>query len=346
MLKVSIVGCGLIVRKKHLPAFLKLKPKVDVVALCDLNEIAAKDLAKAFHIKKVYTDFSKMLEEVKPDIVDISTPPSTHAKLSTEAIQNNCHVLLEKPMALSVTDCDAIIDAAKRHDRKVCVIHNQIFNPTFIKARNIVLRGKLGNFLGMRMLLSTPSDYMTSINTHWVHKLPGGALGETGPHAVYLSLAFLNNIRDVYVHAQKQIPEFSWSKFEDFRIDLLADNGISSIILLYSGNQWQAEIEIFASRGILKVDLENHTLLRYNRPKLNPFFIAGSTLSSICQAIKEIIFDSLQYISGKTFDPHFIIISKFIDSILNDTEAPITLEEAKEVVRVMEMLVESLEGKV
>jgi len=343
MLKVAIVGCGLIVRKKHLPAFLKLKPKVEVVALCDLNESAARELAKIFNIKVVYTDYFKMLQEVRPDIVDIATSPSTHTKLGIEAIQNNCHVLLEKPIALNVEDCNTIIDTAKKYNRKVCVIHNQIFNPTFVKAKEIILKGKLGNFLGMRIMLSTPLNYMTSQNTHWAHRLPGGVLAETGPHAIYLSQAFLNNIKEVCVKAQKQIFEFSWSRFEDFRIDLLGDNGISSISLLYSSNQWSAEVEIFASKGILKLDLENHILLRYNRPKLNPFFIASSTLSLTYQIIRETVFNSLQYIFGKNFDPHFIIISKFIDTILNDTETPITLEEAREVVRVMEMLVKSLD---
>ena len=341
MLKIAIVGCGLIVRKKHLPAFLKLGAKAEVVALCDLNEDAAGELARIFNIKKTYTDFSKMLQEIKPDIIDISTPPSTHAKLSIEAIQNNCHLLLEKPMALSVADCDAIIDAARKYNRKICVIHNQIFNPAFIKARDIVSRGKWGEFLGMRILLSTPQDYMTSQNGHWAHKLPGGVLGETGPHAVYLSLALLNNITEAHVFAKKQLPEFPWSRFEDFRIDLLADNGISSIALVYSSNQWAAEIEIITSLGILKIDLENSLLLKYNRPALKPFSIGKSMFSLICQTISGIIFNSLQYISGDKPDTHSIIFSKFVESVLNDNTPPITLSEAKEVVRVMEMIVEN-----
>ncbi len=145
------------------------------------------------------------------------------------------------------------------------------------------------------------------------------------------------------MHAQKQFPDFFWSSFEVFWIVLFADHGASSIVLLYSSNQWQADVEIFASGGILKLDLENRILLRYNRSGLRPFLVAGSTLSLICQAVKEIISNSVQYISGKYLEPHFIIISKFIDSILNDTLPPISLREAREVVRVMEMLVESLD---
>jgi predicted dehydrogenase len=342
MLKVAIVGCGMIVRKKHLPAFLKLRPEVEVAALCDLNQAQAKDLAESFNIKKVYTDFSQMLQEVRPDIVDICTPPSTHARLSTEAIQKNCHVLLEKPMALSVADCDAIIDAANKHNRKVCVIHNQIFNPAFVEARNIISQGKLGRFQGMKILFSTPLDYMTAKETHWAHQLPGGVLSETGPHAVYLSLAFLDHIKETMVRAKKQFPEFPWSRFEDFRIDLLAENGISSIALVYSSNQWVADVEIFASRGILKVDLENNLLVKYNRPELKPFSIGTSTLNSIYQITKGILANGIQYLCRMRTDTHYIIISRFIESVLNATLPPITPEEAREAVRVMELLVKDL----
>lgn len=341
-LKVAIVGSGLIAKKKHLPSFLRLRQKIEVAAICDLDENKAKELARIFHIKKVFTDFTQMLREIKPDIVDISTPPSTHAKLSIEAIQNNCHVLLEKPMALSLADCDAIIDAANRLDRKICVIHNQIFNPVFVKARKIVSNGQIGKFLGMRIILITPCDYMTSLNDHWAHKLPGGVLGETGPHALYLSQAFLNNINDVRVYAKKQIPEFTWSRFEDFRIELLADNGICSVVLLYSTNQWKAEIDIFASSGTLKIDLQNHVLLKYNRTDLVPFHIAKSSFAQALLTMKETTFNSIKYMFRKNFNPHSVVISGFVDSILNNAPPPITAKEGREVVRVMQMLIESL----
>jgi predicted dehydrogenase len=345
MLKIAVVGCGLISRKKHLPAFLKLGQKAKVVALCDLNKETAKELAKVFKVKKVYTDFSKMLQEMKPDIVDISTQPATHAKLCLEALEKDCHVLSEKPFVLNAADCDAIIDAARKNNRKVCVIHNQIFNPAFIKAKDLISKGKLGKFLGMRIFLSTPLDYMSAKEAHWVHKLPGGVLAETGPHVVYMSLSFLNNIKKVYIHTKKHIRKFPWSRFEDCRIDLLADNGVSSITLLYGTNQWAAEVEIFTSRSILKIDLQNHLLLKYNRPGLALLSVAGSTFSLIYQTAQGIISNGLRYISGNYPDAHFTVISKFVESILNDTPSPVTLQEAGEVVRVMEMLFKNLKER-
>lgn len=343
MLRVAIVGCGLIVANKHLPALLKLRHKLKIVALCDLDASRAEALAKIYQIKKVYTDFSQMLREIRPDIVDISTPPATHAKLSIEAMENNCHILLEKPMALDLADCEKIIAAAKKYNCKVCVIHNQIFNPVFLRAKEIIAKDRIGKFLGMRIFLSTPVDYMTSKERHWAHKLPGGVLGETGPHIVYMSLAFLDNIKEVKVYAKKQIPEFAWSPFEDFRIDLIADNGISSVTLIYGSNQWAADVEIFCSEGILRLDLQNRLLVKYDRHKLNPWHIVCSAFNQIYQTTAGVISGGLHYIGGFKSDAHYIIISKFIESILNNTPSPITVEEAREAVRVTETMVESLE---
>src|ERR1035441_7971217 len=106
-LKAVIVGAGLIAQKKHIPAFLRAKNRADLVAICDLNVAAAKTAATRFGIPRTYGDVSEMLSQEKPDLVDICTPPQTHVRLAVEACRHKCHLLIEKPMALSVEDCDS-----------------------------------------------------------------------------------------------------------------------------------------------------------------------------------------------------------------------------------------------
>src|SRR5437588_7401339 len=105
-LKAAIVGAGLISQKKHAPAFLRAKATVELVAMCDVNLTAAQNACKTFGIGRAYNDFSAMLSSEKPDLVDICTPPRTHAALAVEAARHGCHLLIEKPMALSVADCE------------------------------------------------------------------------------------------------------------------------------------------------------------------------------------------------------------------------------------------------
>lgn len=343
MLKVAIVGCGLIAVKKHIPAFLKLKDKAKIVALCDLNAEMAKKAARRFNINKTYTNFIDMLSENNPDIVDICTPPRTHAGLVIRTIEKGAHLLIEKPMAIELSDCDAMIDTASRYQKKVCIMHNQIFNPAFTRARELVLNGEVGDFLGIEVFLSTPTDYMTAKQEHWAHLLPGGVLGESGPHSIYLALAFLRGIREVNVCAKKLLLEYPWSNFEDFRINLLAQNGIGAITLFYASNQWAAEVDIIGTKGRLKVDLESQSIIKYNRPKLNAFSLGLSMTEMGRQIFGSLLLNSLRYILAKGSDAHAIGIHKFVDSILEDKPFPVTTDDAKEVVRVMKMIVEKLQ---
>jgi predicted dehydrogenase len=226
--RAAIIGSGLIAGKKHIPAFLKLGSRTELVAICDLNLTAAKEVAGRFGIPSTYSNFGEMLSSEKPDLVDICTPPQTHERLAIEAMRQGCHVLVEKPMALTTADCDQIVQASKEYGLKVCVAHSDLFYDPFIKARRIVANGAIGRVRGMRIFLSTPTDYMTSRPEHWAHKLPGGVIGETGPHIVYMTLAFIPHIRSVSVDALKIMNNYPWSSFEDYRVNLIGDDAISS----------------------------------------------------------------------------------------------------------------------
>jgi predicted dehydrogenase len=138
-LKAVIVGSGLIAKLKHIPAFKRHRDKVSLVALCDVNIESARQAAAAAGIPMAYADVAEMVAKEKPDIVDICTPPKTHAPLAIQAAKSKCNVLIEKPMATSVEDCDAIIAAAKANNVKICLGHSDLFYYPFIQARKTVL---------------------------------------------------------------------------------------------------------------------------------------------------------------------------------------------------------------
>ncbi len=102
--RAAVVGSGLIAGKKHIPAFQRLRHKTELVAICDLNLAAAKEVAARFGIPRTYSNIAEMLHSEKPDLVDICTPPQTHTRLAVEAMRHGSHVLIEKPMALTSHD--------------------------------------------------------------------------------------------------------------------------------------------------------------------------------------------------------------------------------------------------
>ena len=342
-LRAAIVGAGLIAGKKHIPAFLRHKNKVELTALCDLNQDGARKLAAQFGVPRVYPDIGEMIEKEKPDLVDICTPPQTHVRLAVEAMDRGCHVLIEKPMALTVAECDKIVAASERNGVKVCVGHSDLFYYPFMEARELVRSGAIGKFRGMRIMLSTPTDYMTSREDHWAHKLPGGVIGESGPHIVYMTLAFINPIRKVSVDAIKLL-DFPWSRYDDYRINLIGDNAISSVSLSYTTDQWAARLDILGEKGILTLDLEGMYLVNSRRPKLSPVPVALSILSESGQIVQNLVSKGVRLAAGRYENTHDIIVSRFVDSISNNTESPVSAEEGREAVRVLNMIVEKLDS--
>jgi predicted dehydrogenase len=340
-LKAVIIGSGLIAKLKHIPAFHKHRGKVHLAAICDVNIEGAREAAAAFGIPSAYADVGEMLAKEKPDLVDICTPPKTHAKLAIQAIQAGSNVLIEKPMAQSLEECDAIIAAARENNVKVCVAHSDLFYYPFIEARKLVREGAIGTFRGMRIFLSTPTDYITSKPDHWANKLPGGVFGESGPHIVYMTLAFINPVHSISVNAMK-LMDYAWSPFEDYRIDLIGEKAASSVTMNYATDQWMARVEILGEDATLMVDLEAMSLVKYRRKELKPVPIGMSILSESGQLLKNLAKNGFRYASGSLRSTHDFIIDGFVDSIINRTDSPVPAEEGRESVRVQNMIVEKL----
>jgi predicted dehydrogenase len=343
-LRGAIIGAGLIARSTHVPAFLRHRNKVDLVAVCDLNQQAAHSLASANGIANSYGSLSEMLDKQRLDFVAVCTPPQTHASVAIAAMARGCHVLCEKPLAATVADCDAIVEASRAYGVKVCVAHSDLFYWPVMRAREIVARGEIGEFRGMQICLSTATDYMTSHENHWAHKLPGGVLGETGPHVAYMSLAFINPIRRVTVDAIKLL-EYPWSPFEDFRINLIGDKAISSATLTYATKQWQARVELFGAEGTLTLDLEGQYLVKRRRDNLRPLTIGKSVLSEARQILVSLFSNTARYVSGGFATSHDILLRKFVDSLLDGEPPPVSAEEGRETVRVTKMIAECLQAQ-
>lgn len=322
MLSAVIVGCGLIATRKYLPICKRLKSQVNLVGVCDMNEDILKQVASKYGVPNTYTDFSLMLRKQRPDVVMICTPPGIHKEQTIESLEGGANVLVEKPMALTLDDCRQMVDAAKRSGKKLGIMHNQVFNPAFDEACDLVSQGAIGKFLGMRIFLLTPVDDMTSNQKHWAHRLPGGVLGETGPHAVYLALALLNNVTDVHIYSKKLLPEYPWSLAEDFRFDIVADNGIASVALMYGSNQSAAEVEIIGTKGMLKLDLQTRILVHQNRQVGHELLSAKALITSVTSGLYQtstaFAMNGVVHAFNKTLDGHYVGVKKFLDYIAAD----------------------------
>lgn len=344
-LKVGIVGCGAVAKQCHIPSFMKIKRNVTLQAVCDKNENLAREVAKKYGIPGVYPDILEMLARENLDMVDICVPQQIHAPLAIQALEHGCHVLVEKPMALKTSECDQMLEASRKNRAKLCIVHNILFHPPFLKARELVAKGTIGDFTGMRIFMSDHRDEMIMKRDYWVHKLPGGLIGETGPHAVYMSLAFLSKVNNVDVFA-KNFLEHPWAPFDEYTIELEGEKAISSITISYASNRHNCYVDILGTEGILHLDLNSMLLIHQGQKEsLKSIDLARYSLGAAFQITKGVAANAFKVATRNTKLGHGKIIEGFVDSILKNSQPPVTAEEGRETTKVMEMIVERLREK-
>lgn len=145
MIKVAIVGTGNI-SPRHIAGYLEFPDRCEIVALVDIYPEKAIEKKEKFNLTnaRVYDDHRKMLEMEDVDLVDICTPPFTHAEIAINSLEAGKHVLVEKPMAASLEECDLMIEAALRANRYLSVIAQNRFTNGFMKLKKVVDSGLAG----------------------------------------------------------------------------------------------------------------------------------------------------------------------------------------------------------
>jgi predicted dehydrogenase len=346
--KVGIIGCGFVASKWHIPAFLELGKTVNSIAVCDLNPTLAESVAKRFNLSRCYSNVSEMLKAESLDIVDICTPPATHTSLANQAMESGCNVLLEKPMALRLSDCDEMVSVSRKQGVKLCVIHNELFRPPMMKAKDLVEKDEIGKIMGMQWIRFTHKEEYLARENHWVHKLPGGLLGETGPHAVYATIAFLKKIINVDISAASNL-KCAWAPFDYFDLTFEGEAGIGSAIISHASSNYTAEVSIFGTEGILKMDLQSMLLTSYKLNDTKLSSLAVSSLKTVWQTIKSVSSNAVKTAFLRNYAMrirgHSVEIEKFVNSVIADRRPPVTGEDGREVIRVMEMLVQKMRQK-
>lgn len=143
-MRYALIGCGRI-SPNHIVA--ALKNELEIVAICDVATGNMVDKVDKFDLPdsvKQYTDYKEMLAIEKPELVAIATESGKHAPIALDCIEAGCNVIIEKPIALSLKDADAIIEAAERKGVKVCACHQNRFNKSVQQIRKAVEKHRFG----------------------------------------------------------------------------------------------------------------------------------------------------------------------------------------------------------
>ena len=176
-MKYALIGCGRI-SPNHIEA--AKNNGLDFVAMCDVLPQAMAEKAEKFNLTDVrrYTDYKEMLTQEQPELVAIATESGEHAHIALDCIEAGCNVIIEKPIALSIQDANAIIVAAKEKGVLVCANHQNRFNKSVQYIRKAMEEGRFGKlFHGTAHIRwNRNQDYYTQAPWRGTWAQDGGAL--------------------------------------------------------------------------------------------------------------------------------------------------------------------------
>lgn len=187
MLDFCIVGCGRIAKRHSELLGNGIIPGAKLTAVCDLVPEKAEKIGKQFGVPW-YTDMHKMMQEIKPAVVTILTESGNHARDTIALSQYGAHIVVEKPMALTLSDADAMIDACDKAGVRLFVVKQNRFNVPVVKLREALEAGRFGKLVmgTVRVRWCRPQAYYDQDSWRGTWAQDGGVLTNQASHHVDL----------------------------------------------------------------------------------------------------------------------------------------------------------------
>jgi UDP-N-acetylglucosamine 3-dehydrogenase len=254
---IGVIGCGGIAQEAHLPNYAK-ESQVRLVAVADTDEARAREVAARFGVPNVYTDYRQLLARDDIQAVSVCTPNYLHAEQTIAALQAGKHVLCEKPMAISLSQAQEMIDTAGVTGKQLMVGFTHRFYPFNEAARQMVAEGRIGRPYTCRVRFAHKGPYQSWVaKSDWFFnpkQAGGGAVLDMGIHALDLARFVLGTeVRTVSANLATLAQDI---QAEDSAVIALE---FSNGTLGYIETGWHSwpggmGLEIYGSKGTIIVD--------------------------------------------------------------------------------------------
>lgn len=259
-IKYALIGCGRI-SPNHVEAAKNNSDNLEFAAACDLRE---ENIERVLTITNSldlninrYTDYKEMLAKEQPNLVAIATESGEHAKIALDCIEAGCNVIIEKPIALSLSDADKLIEAAEKKGVKLCACHQNRFNKSIAKIRGALEAGKFGRLLHgtAHIRWNRGKDYYVQAPWRGTWKEDGGALMNQCIHNIDLLRWMMGDeIKEVVAFTDRL--EHNYIEAEDLGLALVRfANGAYGIIEgttnIYPSNL-EETLYLFGETGTVK----------------------------------------------------------------------------------------------
>jgi len=277
MLNMGVIGCGW-AGEHHAEAILSpsLAGRARVVSICDNSQDRVNARGEAWGVESRYTDYRRVLAQSEVDAVSICTPHDLHATMAIAAAEAGKHILVEKPLACTLDEADAMIAAADRARVVLMVAENVRFNPYYLKAKELIDRGYLGDIFLVRISRLEAARQDLLLNRPWfleAKRAGGGIMMAGGIHDLEAMRMLVGEVKSVFAYqAKKAFPEMQGDdtsvaivEFEDGTAGVLIES--FSVSVLESSNS----LEIHGSLGSIETDIYRTNLISLCSEELQDF---------------------------------------------------------------------------
>ena len=318
--KVGIIGAGFI-GQLHAEALARV-PNAEVVAVASPSAGRGEALAAAWGIPRHYTDYRDLLQRDDLDLVTLGVPNDLHAPVTIAAAAAGKHVVVEKPLCLTLEDADAMIGACREAGVKLMYAEELCFAPKYVRAKRLVEEGALGDVF---LVKQSEEHFGPHADWFWdVNHSGGGVLLDMGCHSIAFCrwifgnrpIATVSATLGTFVHGEK-------TRGEDHAVCVLTFEGGGIGLCENSwakGGGVDDRAELYGTRGNTRADL-----------------LRGSSLTTYSDAGYGYAVEKAETTTGWTFTMYEESwnygfpqeFAHFVDCVANDTEPMLTGEDGR-----------------
>jgi predicted dehydrogenase len=338
--KAALIGAGQIARQ-HLTC-LKGLPGVELVAICDLSPATAEAAAEQYGVQSWFTEHRALLAKARPDVVHVTTPPTSHFRLAMDSLDAGAHVIVEKPVTATLEELEKLVGRARDAGRHLVEDHNYVFNHAPQEILRRIGSGLFGAVTHVEVHICLdilgPNGFADPNLPHPALTLAGGAIADFLPHLASLAHLFVGPHRTAQTVWAKRKP--SPLPFDEFRAVVDAAHGTAALGFSSNSQPDAFWLRVYGERMQATANLFE-TRLTFDGPRnvpkpLRPFFNSLEEGKTIRRAALNTILRKFK--GAGTYEGLWELLARTYRSLNDGSALPVTTKHVLEVNRLVEAL--------
>jgi predicted dehydrogenase len=351
MLKVAIVGCGK-VADSHAGQIQRIRG-CEIVGVCDREPLMAKQLYERFPVKRYFSDLTQLLEEARPDVVHVTTPPESHFSIAKLCLESGCHVYVEKPFTLYEADARSLIDLAVAKNLKITAGHDDQFSHVAQRMRALIQEGFLGgapvhmeSYYCYELGNSAYTSALLGDKSHWVRRLPGKLLQNIISHGIARIAEYLSTDSPLVMvqgFTSPLLKELGETEILDELRAIVSEPDGTTAYFTFSSQMRPAlhQFRIYGLKNGLILDQDQETLIKLWGTKFKSYLEKFGAPLGLAKQYSANVATNLRIFARKDFHMKSgmkYLIESFYCSINRDSPLPIPHREILLTARIMDQI--------